>query len=217
MLAQILLYAGTDEPEGWLICDGRAVSRETYADLYGEIGDFYGSGDGSTTFNLPDYTNRSPLGEDEDYDVSVAGGNDEELMTEERMPEHGHELLFEAVPNHSHTGNVSNISVSGNVSGNTNNTGAHTHTNNPNYNGNTSGVANGGTNIDNRGNQNTWDDGNHSHPFSGTVSGNASGNYTINSGGAHTPSGSASAEGGAEAIPVRQPTLFMNIIIGFEP
>lgn len=40
---------------GWLICDGRAVSRTTYAILYGIIGDNFGAGDGSTTFNLPDY------------------------------------------------------------------------------------------------------------------------------------------------------------------
>ena len=40
-------------PTGWLICDGSAVSRATYADLYSAIGDTWGEGDGSTTFNVP--------------------------------------------------------------------------------------------------------------------------------------------------------------------
>ena len=216
MLGQILLYAGADEPDGWLICDGRAVSRTTYQDLYEIIGDYYGGGDGSTTFNLPDYTGRAPLGQDDEYPVGQAGGNPTEVMTEARMPGHDHALLFAAVPNHSHTGNVTSISVSGNYSGNTNNTGAHTHTSNPQHNSETQGVANGGTNIDARGNQNTWSDGSHAHTFTGTVSGNASGNYSVSAGGGHTPSGSASTEGGSEPISVVQPTLSLNMIIGYE-
>lgn len=46
-------YAGKTIPEGWLICNGAAVSRTTYANLFAEIGTIYGAGDGSTTFNLP--------------------------------------------------------------------------------------------------------------------------------------------------------------------
>ena len=49
----IILYAGADVPEGWLTCDGSAVSRSTYATLFAVIGTTYGAGDGSTTFNLP--------------------------------------------------------------------------------------------------------------------------------------------------------------------
>lgn len=46
-------FAGTTTPQGWLLCDGSAISRTDYADLYAVIGDTYGNGDGSTTFNLP--------------------------------------------------------------------------------------------------------------------------------------------------------------------
>lgn len=46
-------FAGATTPQGWLLCDGSAVSRTDYADLYAVIGDTYGAGDGSTTFNLP--------------------------------------------------------------------------------------------------------------------------------------------------------------------
>ena len=46
-------YAGNTVPEGWLACNGAAVSRTTYAELYAKIGTTHGAGDGSTTFNLP--------------------------------------------------------------------------------------------------------------------------------------------------------------------
>ena len=53
-------WGGTssNKPDGWLVCDGSAVSRETYADLFAIIGTAYGSGDGTTTFNLPDFTGK---------------------------------------------------------------------------------------------------------------------------------------------------------------
>lgn len=46
-------YGGATAPSGWLLCDGTAVSRETYADLFAAIGTTFGTGDGSTTFNIP--------------------------------------------------------------------------------------------------------------------------------------------------------------------
>lgn len=50
----IMAFGGATAPEGWLACDGSAVSRTDYADLFAQIGSAYGDGDGSTTFNLPD-------------------------------------------------------------------------------------------------------------------------------------------------------------------
>lgn len=47
-------FAGVAPPSGWLVCDGTAVSRATYANLFAQISTIYGAGDGSTTFNLPD-------------------------------------------------------------------------------------------------------------------------------------------------------------------
>ena len=49
----IVAFAGGSAPNGWLICDGSSVSRTTYASLFSVIGTTYGSGDNSTTFNLP--------------------------------------------------------------------------------------------------------------------------------------------------------------------
>lgn len=51
-------FAGKTLPDGWLICNGAAVSRKTYADLFKAIGTTYGTGDGSTTFNLPNARGR---------------------------------------------------------------------------------------------------------------------------------------------------------------
>ena len=50
----VIYYGGSYAPDGWLVCDGSAISRSTYANLYSAIGTAYGEGDGSTTFNLPD-------------------------------------------------------------------------------------------------------------------------------------------------------------------
>lgn len=52
-------YAGASIPAGWLLCDGSAVSRTDYAALFTAIGTLYGTGDGSTTFNLPDFTDKT--------------------------------------------------------------------------------------------------------------------------------------------------------------
>lgn len=47
-------FAGATAPQGWLMCDGSAISRTEYAALFAAIGTAHGVGDGSTTFNLPD-------------------------------------------------------------------------------------------------------------------------------------------------------------------
>lgn len=56
------MIAGSTIPDGWLLCNGAAVSRTTYAKLFAAIGTRYGSGDGSTTFNLPNFNGRHVLG-----------------------------------------------------------------------------------------------------------------------------------------------------------
>lgn len=53
-LGTINAFGGSTAPEGWLLCQGQAISRTTYADLFKVIGIAFGAGDGSTTFNVPD-------------------------------------------------------------------------------------------------------------------------------------------------------------------
>lgn len=55
-------FGGTTAPEGWLLCNGQAISRTDYADLFAVIGTAFGSGDGSTTFNVPDFRESVPKG-----------------------------------------------------------------------------------------------------------------------------------------------------------
>jgi microcystin-dependent protein len=57
-------FLGAAAPAGYLMCDGTAVSRTTYAGLFAVIGTTFGQGDGTTTFNLPDMKGRVPVGED---------------------------------------------------------------------------------------------------------------------------------------------------------
>lgn len=58
-------FAGSSAPTGYLLCYGQAINRTTYATLFGVIGTAYGTGDGSTTFNLPDLRGRAAFGRDD--------------------------------------------------------------------------------------------------------------------------------------------------------
>ena len=63
-IGSIIEYGGTTAPEGWLLCDGSAVSRTTYASLFSTIGTSFGTGDGSTTFNIPNKKGKVGVGLD---------------------------------------------------------------------------------------------------------------------------------------------------------
>lgn len=58
----VKMYGVATAPANWLLCDGTAVSRTTYADLFAAIGTTFGVGDGSTTFNVPDFRGIFPRG-----------------------------------------------------------------------------------------------------------------------------------------------------------
>jgi microcystin-dependent protein len=64
LIGAVVAYAGSSAPAGWLFCFGQNVSRMAYAQLFGVIGTTYGSGDGSTTFGLPDLRGRFIAGLD---------------------------------------------------------------------------------------------------------------------------------------------------------
>jgi len=58
----IIMWPGPIIPAGFLLCNGAAISRTNYAALYAVVGTSYGVGDGGSTFNLPDFRQKFPLG-----------------------------------------------------------------------------------------------------------------------------------------------------------
>lgn len=96
----IMPYGGNSDPAYWLICDGRAVSRTAYAELFAVIGTTYGTGDGSTTFNIPDLRGRvaigSGLGSASDAverNIGQMGGNEKVTLTTSQLPSHKHAIV----------------------------------------------------------------------------------------------------------------------------
>lgn len=114
-------YGGASAPTGFLLCDGSAVSRSTYATLFAVIGTFYGVGDGSTTFNLPPAAGRTPIGAGT-YTDSVSGsitralgttlGAEKHVLSTPEMPSHNH-----TDSGHTHNTVVGQTGVSGSFGG----------------------------------------------------------------------------------------------------
>lgn len=123
-IGEIKMYAGDIAPAGYLLCQGQAISRSTYADLYKVIGDKFGSGDGSTTFNLPDMQNRVPVGASDTLELGQAGGENEHKLTVDEMPSHTHEQ-----ETHAHNASGSSASAGSHThSASSGSGGSHTHT-----------------------------------------------------------------------------------------
>jgi microcystin-dependent protein len=169
-------YAGATPPSGWLICDGSAISRTTFANLFNVIGTKYGVGNGSTTFNIPDYRGRTLVGLDAgqtDFnDRGKTGGSRTATLVTGNIPAHSH-----TVNSHSHTVD----SHSHTVTSHTHTIAAHSHTvNSHSHGGNTGnqsadhthtvashnhGGATGGQSVDHAHlvNSHNHGGGNHSH------------------------------------------------------
>ena len=126
----ILSYAGSSAPTGYLLCDGSAISRTTYSDLFGIVGTTYGVGDGSTTFNIPDLRGRVIAGKD-DLGGSAANRLTGQTNLNDSLGVESVTLTAaqSGLPSHSHTINMRQ-SNSNNAAGSFNNliTGGTTNT-----------------------------------------------------------------------------------------
>lgn len=102
-IGAVTQFSGSIAPTNWLFCNGQAISRTEYSELFAIIGTHYGEGDGSTTFNLPDFIGRVPVGldvEDPDFDnLGDFGGEKNHTLTVNEMPSHAHEQLAISNPN----------------------------------------------------------------------------------------------------------------------
>lgn len=166
----IAAFAANVIPTGWLKCNGAAVSRTTYANLFASIGTIYGAGDGSTTFNLPDLRGETIRGWDDargvDSGRAIGSWQDGQNVS------------------HTHTGTTSSDAHTHTWSGTTSYD-AHTHTvtsigtSSVAY-GSSSSIAGGSTSR-------TTSSAAHTHTVSGTTSSNA-----------HTHTMTTSASGGTE-------------------
>lgn len=118
-VGSILSSGLTAVPGGFLLCNGLAVSRTVYADLFAAIGTTYGVGDGVTTFNLPNLVGRAPIGAGT-YTDPVLGPTVRTLGG--AIGAAAHTLSVGEMPSHSHAalggGQIAEIGGSGSLSWN---------------------------------------------------------------------------------------------------
>lgn len=112
----IFPYGGSSAPSGWLMCDGSAVSRTTYATLFTAISTAFGAGDGSTTFNLPNTARKVLVGAGGTgtstlaNTVGATGGAETHTLTTAELAVHNHGVTD---PTHSHNYYLPNSDTAG--------------------------------------------------------------------------------------------------------
>jgi microcystin-dependent protein len=209
------MYGGATAPSGWLLCNGDAVSRTTYADLFAVLGTTFGVGNGSTTFNVPDMRSRMPIGVGAGTGLSArtlaqTGGVETQTISSANLPTHQHTLSAHTHTSaaHSHNANHAHTASSGFV------TSDHAH-NIPR-----GLIATAGTNravVSTANNQATLFTGgisaNHQHGI--TVDGNNFDTSSTTPGATGGPSSDTTGNGGFAntALNIMNPFLALNFII----
>lgn len=118
----VVMYGSLTPPPGWLNCDGAPVSRSAFAPLYGVIRSTFGDGDGSTTFNLPNFQRNIPIGQGGSQisgpanTIGSTGG------------EEAHQLVTGELPAHTHTATAAHSHVMQGLTGSGASTGAFINT-----------------------------------------------------------------------------------------
>lgn len=184
-IGTVVDYAGSNPPEGWLLCYGQSLSRSAYASLFAVIGTTYGSTSGST-FNLPDCRGRVTAGVDNMGGAAAGrlgtGGGMTGGLLGATGGDQRHQLTIDQIPGHTHAAGTLATSTAG----------EHTHSIPTNDSGGTSSNrvdSGGGSSIQ--------------------------GYLIVPAAGAHTHNitGATSSIGGGQAHPNVQPTIIFNKII----
>ncbi len=186
----LLPYAGFAAPGGYLLCDGSAVSRTTYADLFSSLSTIYGVGNGTTTFNLPDLRGKMTLGVNGSHVLGSTGGAETNTLSLMQIPAHTHSGTTDAAGLHSHTVNDpghSHVSRIGRDDGN---------------NSNNAGQAPSG-------------DADFGDSQNGMSTNSATTGITLSSAGSHTHTFITAATGGGQPFSILNPFMAINYIIKF--
>tara|TARA_E500000081_G_scaffold6073_1_gene7128 strand:- start:883 stop:1443 length:561 start_codon:yes stop_codon:yes gene_type:complete len=149
--ATIVPWTSSSVPTGFLECNGAAVSRSTYSALFAIVGTTYGTGDGSSTFNVPDLQNNVAVGKSNNKALGSTGGADTVQSTGNvGGSTANHTLATPELPSHSHPGgsNTSqthfnphaNASITPASTGSTGGGGAHSHNMSANFTGDATSV-----------------------------------------------------------------------------
>ena len=101
IIGEVRIYGGATAPDGWLLCNGAAISRAVYADLFAVVGTTFGAGNGSTTFNIPDLQDRFPIGKSGTKALGSTGGTVESLAHSHTVDSHDHAPVAQIVA-HTH-------------------------------------------------------------------------------------------------------------------
>lgn len=97
----------------WLRMDGSAISRTTYSALFSLIGTTYGVGDGSTTFNLPDFRDKQATGYSGTKTIGSTSGSETHTVTSSNLPTHVHDMSSAVLTNNTHNHDFSVVNTSG--------------------------------------------------------------------------------------------------------
>jgi microcystin-dependent protein len=222
----ILPFAGSILPNGWLICDGRSLSKTQYFSLYNTIGDVYGST--ATEFNIPDLRGRVILGVGQgdgltSRTLGQTGGSETQTLTVNQLPAHNHIGTTDSDGLHIHA-----ITDLGHThTGTTDSDGLHTHTSNAVGGQNNLGLvtANSLNTVQetdsSSGELNVWttpfalsinQNGAHTHTF---TTQNSTTGVTVQNNGLHTHTFTTQNTGNNEAHNNMQPFISINYMIRY--
>jgi len=153
--ATIIPWTDSSAPTGYLECDGSAVSRSTYSALFAIVGTTYGSGDGSSTFNVPNLSDNTPVGKSNNKALGSTGGANTVAATGNVSGSTANATVSEAqLASHAHPGGKNQVARAdkpplnngyrgaGSPSncGNTGSGGAHSHNMSANFTGDATSV-----------------------------------------------------------------------------